>query len=158
VTLPASARRVQEELHRLGLEVAVVETPDSARTAAEAAEAVGATVGRIVKSLVFLVGGQPTLALVSGANQLDTARLAELAGGPVERASADVVREATGFAIGGVPPVAHATALRIYCDRDLLAYDTVWAAAGTPKTVFEIAPAELVRVTGAEVADLRPGS
>jgi prolyl-tRNA editing enzyme YbaK/EbsC (Cys-tRNA(Pro) deacylase) len=158
VTLPQSARRVQEELHRLGLDVTVVETPDSARTAVEAAEAVGATVGRIVKSLIFLVGDQPTMALVSGENQLDTARLAELAGGPVKRASADVVREATGFAIGGVPPVAHATTLRMYCDRDLLQYDTVWAAAGTPHTVFEIAPSELVRVTGAEVADLKPGS
>jgi prolyl-tRNA editing enzyme YbaK/EbsC (Cys-tRNA(Pro) deacylase) len=156
VSLPARARRVQEELHRLGLDAEVVQTPDSARTAAEAADAVGASVGRIVKSLVFLVDGAPVLALVSGQNQLDPKRLAALAGGKVERASADVVREATGFAIGGVPPVAHATELPIFCDPDLLAYDTVWAAAGTPHCVFEIAPAELVRVTGAQVADLKP--
>jgi prolyl-tRNA editing enzyme YbaK/EbsC (Cys-tRNA(Pro) deacylase) len=155
MSLPARARRVQEELHRLGVDAEVVQTPDSARTAAEAAEAVGASVGRIVKSLVFLVDGQPVLALVSGQNQLDTKRLEALAGGTVARASADAVREATGFAIGGVPPVAHATDLLIFCDRDLLAYDTVWAAAGTPHAVFEIAPAELVRVTGARVADLK---
>jgi prolyl-tRNA editing enzyme YbaK/EbsC (Cys-tRNA(Pro) deacylase) len=155
VTLPASAQRVQQELARLGLEVTVLEMPDSTRTAQEAAAAVGATVGRIVKSLVFLAAGEPVLALVSGSNQLDTALLGALAGEPVERAPAELVREATGFAVGGVPPVGHARPLRTFCDRDLLAFDTVFAAAGTPRCVFEVAPAELVRVTAAEVADLR---
>jgi Cys-tRNA(Pro) deacylase len=146
---------VQEELHRLGLDVTVVEMPDSTRTAEEAAAAVGTTVGRIVKSLVFLAGGEPVLALVSGPNRLDTKRLAELAGGTVERAPAERVREVTGYAVGGIPPVGHATTLRTFCDRDLLAFDTVWAAAGTPRCVFEVEPGALVRVTGAEVANLK---
>jgi prolyl-tRNA editing enzyme YbaK/EbsC (Cys-tRNA(Pro) deacylase) len=153
--LPPAARRVQDALHDLGVQTHVVVVADSARTAEEAAAAVGAEVGQIVKSLVFLVDGDPALVLVSGSNRLDTRKLAALAHGKVERADADVVRSATGFAIGGVPPIAHARPLPVWCDADLLRFDTVWAAAGTPHAVFPVAPGELVRVTDATVADLR---
>lgn len=129
--------------------------PQGTRTAEEAAAAVGCRVGQIVKSLVFLVGGQPVVALVSGANRLDEAALAAAAGGPVGRADAASVREATGYSIGGVPPFGHDRELPVYCDRDLLQHPTVWAAAGRPDTVFEITPERLVELSGATVADLR---
>jgi prolyl-tRNA editing enzyme YbaK/EbsC (Cys-tRNA(Pro) deacylase) len=150
----AATLRVQAALGELGLPAEIVRVDESARTAAGAAEAVGAEVGQIVKSLVFLSDGEPVLALVSGSNRLDGARLSALTGGRIERADAAAVREATGYAIGGVPPVGHATRLRVFCDRDLLRHRTVWAAAGTPDTVFPIAPEALVAATGAQVADL----
>lgn len=149
-----AAERVSAALHESGVDVEIVEFSESTHTAAEAAAAVGATVGQIVKSLVFLAGAQPILALVSGAHQVDTARLGEVAGAPITRANADIVRQATGFAIGGVPPVGHANALPIYCDAALQQYELVWAAAGTPNAVFAIAPAELIRVTRARVVQL----
>lgn len=149
-----SARRVATALEQLGLPAEIVEFSESTRTAEEAAAAVGSTVGQIVKSLVFLVDGQPVLALVSGANRLESAKLAAVAGGNVSRADANTVRAATGYSIGGVPPVGHATSLPTYIDRDLLGYETVWAAAGTPNAVFSIVPADLVRITGGAVADL----
>jgi Cys-tRNA(Pro) deacylase len=127
---------------------------ESTRTADEAAAAVGANVGQIVKSLIFLADGRPILALVSGANRLDTARLAQIAGAKITRADADTVRAATGYAIGGVPPVGLATPLPVYFDRDLLQYAAVWAAAGTPHAVFSIAPETLARITHAEIVDL----
>lgn len=104
-----SVRRVAEALEALGLEARIEEFAESTRTAQEAAAAVGATVGQIVKSLVFLAGDRPILALVSGANRADTAKLAGVAGGPITRADADAVRAATGYSIGGVPPIGHAT-------------------------------------------------
>ncbi|HEX9413418.1 MAG TPA: YbaK/EbsC family protein [Ktedonobacterales bacterium] len=105
-----------------------------------------------MKSLVFLAGDQPILALVSGANRADTSKLA--AGTPIRRADADAVPTATGFAIGGVPPVGHATSLPCFLDADLCRYDVVWAAAGTPNAVFPLAPAELESISGARVIDL----
>ena len=153
--LPPAARRVQSALDDLGLGARVVIVEDSARTAEEAAAAVGAELGQIVKSLVFAVDEELVLVLVSGANRLDTRKLGTLAHGRVERADAEAVRVATGFAIGGIPPIAHARPLAVWCDADLLTYDTVWAAAGTPHAVFPIAPDDLVRVTDATVADLR---
>ena len=152
--MKASVRRLADALARLGIEAEITEFSESTRTADEAAAAVNSTVGQIVKSLVFLVGEQPVLAMVSGANRVDTDKLARVAGGPIARANADLVRAATGFSIGGVPPVGHATLLPTYLDRDLLQYDRVWAAAGTPNAVFPIAPDELQRITGAIVADL----
>lgn len=152
--MKASVVRVVEALAALDVEAQVTEFPQSTRTAEEAAAAVGAEVGQIVKSLVFLAGEQPILALVSGANRADLARLAALTGAPIRRPDADAVRAATGYSIGGVPPVGHTTPLPTYLDRDLLRYPTVWAAAGTPNAVFPIAPAELERITGAVVADL----
>lgn len=152
--MKASVQRVADALAKLGIQAEITEFSESTRTADEAAAAVNSTVGQIVKSLVFLVGEQPVLAMVSGANRVDTDKLARVAGGPVARANADLVRAATGFSIGGVPPVGHATLLPTYLDRDLLQYDRVWAAAGTPNAVFPIAPDELQRITGAIVADL----
>lgn len=153
-----SAQRVVEAAATLGLHIDVSEFPDGTRTADDAARAVGVEVGQIVKSLVFSVNGQNILALVSGANRLDERALAHTAGeddAEVGRLDADAVRMATGYAIGGVPPIGHPTALPTFVDRDLLTYDVVWAAAGTPRHVFSIAPLELVRLTNGTVADLR---
>ena len=156
MTQPAAAR-VRAALQALGVESEVIELAESARTAAQAATACGVAVGQIVKSLVFLAGGEPILVLVSGANQADERRLAVLSGQNVRRADADAVRSATGYAIGGVPPVGHPRPLRVFIDRDLLDYDRLIAAAGTPHAVFPITPAELCRVTGGAVADLKRG-
>ncbi len=150
----ASAERVQAALRAAGLDAQVVETEGSARTAEEAAAAVGTRVGQIVKSLVFVAGDEPLLVLTSGANRVDPSRLEAVAGAPVRRAPADVVRSATGYPIGGVAPLGHPRPLRVLCDRDLLAYDEVWAAAGTPNAVFPVASGDLVRVTGATVVDV----
>ena len=150
----AATLRVQRALDEADLPATIVHVAETARTADGAAEAVGTSVAQIVKSLVFLSGGEPVLALVSGANRLDTAKLAAQTGAPITRADADAVRQATGYAIGGIPPLGHATALAVYCDRDLLTFDEVWAAAGTPDTVFAVTPESLVRATGAVVCDL----
>lgn len=128
--------------------------PDSARTAPEAAAAVGTEVGAIVKSLVFRCGDEAVLALVSGSNRADEARLEQELGAPVARADADFARAATGFSIGGVPPLGHPRPLRTLVDEDLLRYEVVWAAAGTPHAVFPIAPADLAALAGGRVVKL----
>lgn len=150
----ANAARVVAAAEAGGLAIDVVEHPAGTRTAAEAAAAVGCEVGRIVKSLVFTVDGAPVVALVAGDARLDEARLAEAAGGRVGRADADVVRAATGYPIGGVPPFGHPTSLPTFVDEALLAHDTVWAAAGTPRHVFEVAPGELLRLSGGRAVPL----
>jgi len=147
--------RVQAALSAAGVDARIQEFPASTRTAQDAAAAVGTSVGQIVKSLVFLSGGAPVLTLVSGGNQLDTARLAALTGAAIGKADADAVRQATGYSIGGVPPIGFPAPIPTFIDRDLLRYDVVWAAAGTPRHVFAIAPAELIRMTAGVVADLR---
>jgi prolyl-tRNA editing enzyme YbaK/EbsC (Cys-tRNA(Pro) deacylase) len=139
-------------LDAFGLEIR--RFPEGTRTAEDAARAIGCEVGQIVKSLVFTAAGRPVVALVSGANRLDPVRLAAVAGGPVEKADAESVRRATGYAIGGVPPFGHASALPVFMDRDLERYDVVWAAAGRPDSVFPITPARLVELAGARVAEL----
>jgi prolyl-tRNA editing enzyme YbaK/EbsC (Cys-tRNA(Pro) deacylase) len=124
-------------------------------TAVDAAAAIGTTVERIVKSLVFMADQQqPILVLASGPNRVDTVRLGAMLSASIKRADADQVREATSFAIGGVPPVGHPAALPTYVDRDLLQFDQVWAAAGTPNAVFSIDPHTLVRITDGLVADI----
>ncbi|HEX9107120.1 MAG TPA: YbaK/EbsC family protein [Longimicrobiales bacterium] len=152
--MKAAVARVVAALHAAGIEAPVTEFSESTHTAEEAAAAVGATLGQIVKSLIFVAGDRPVLALVSGANRVDVARLATAAGGPIRRADADTVRTATGYAIGGVPPLGHPSVLPTFLDADLRRYERVWAAAGTPNAVFPITPAELERVTGAQVVDL----
>ncbi|MEM7287199.1 MAG: YbaK/EbsC family protein [Actinomycetota bacterium] len=139
----------------VGLDPAIQRFPEGTRTAVDAAAAVGCAVGQIVKSLVFSVDGSPILILTSGANQVDTGLMSELLGARLEKADAAVVREATGFAIGGTPPLGHATPLRTLLDEDLLTHDEVWAAAGTPDTCFPIAPGDLATLTGAEVVAVR---
>ena len=157
--LQPSAQRVQDALAALGFTHRVVELPDSARSAADAAAAVGCEVSQIVKSLVFLAPGSGAALLVaaSGAHRVDEAALAALVGEPVARASAEVVRQRTGFAIGGVPPLGHATALRAFVDEALLAHARIWAAAGHPRAVFALTPQELVAMTGGQVARLGAG-
>ena len=137
----------------VGITPEILRFPEGTRTAEQAAAAVGCELGQIVKSLVFLCEGRPVLALTSGANRVDTKRLGTVLGGKISRADADGVREATGYAIGGTPPFGHTRPLRAVVDPALLSYDTVWAAAGTPDTVFKLTPDELVRASGAEVAD-----
>lgn len=144
----------------LGIEVDPRSFPEGTRTADDAAAAIGVDVGQIVKSLAFrAVHADGTtavvMALVSGSNRLDETALAAAAGADhTERADADEVRTATGYAIGGVPPFGHATALDVFVDRHLLGYDEVWAAAGTPNDVFPLTPDDLVRVSGGTVTDL----
>jgi prolyl-tRNA editing enzyme YbaK/EbsC (Cys-tRNA(Pro) deacylase) len=154
--LSPSARKVQEALSSLGLECKVVELPDSTRTAVDAAKAIGCAVGQIVKSLVFQLrhSGQPLLVLVSGSNRVDEKRLAGLVGEPVVKAEADFVRQHTGLAIGGIPPLGHSEELRTLIDRDLLQYTEIWAAAGTPHAVFSLASSDLERLPGVEVVQV----
>ena len=138
-----------------GLDITIERFPQGTRTAADAARAVGCEVGQIVKSLVFLADGEPVVALVSGAHRLDVGRLGAVLGAQqVERADGDAVRNATGYAIGGVPPLGHARPLTVLMDRHLLDHERVWAAAGRPDTVFAAAPDALRRASGALVADL----
>jgi len=145
--------RFVERARTLGLEPAVRRFPTGTRTADDAAEAIGCEVAQIVKSLVFMADDEAVLALTSGANRVDTARLADLcASSHVRRASPDEARAATGFAVGGTPPIAMSPAMRTFVDETLLAYDVVWAAAGTPDTVWPVSPADLVRGTGGSVA------
>lgn len=152
----ANVLRVVDAAAALGLEVSPRTFPDGTRTAQEAADAIGVKLGQIVKSLIFGVDGELVLAYVSGANQLDETKLAEAAGGVMcQRVDADVVRSATGFPIGGVPPFGHATPLRVFIDPDLLKYDEVWAAAGTWHDVFGIDPRKLVEASGGAVTDLK---
>ena len=141
---------IEEQGH--GIEVR--RFPQGTRTAEAAARAIGCEVGQIVKSLVFTAAGRPVLALVSGANRLDPAKLAAVAGGPVLKADAETARQATGYAIGGVPPFGHARPLPVFMDRDLERYDLVWAAAGRPDSVFPITPVRLVELAGARVEEL----
>ena len=147
----------------LGIEVVPHTYPQGAKTAQDAADAIGVAVGQMVKSLIFGVTGEDDLdelvvAYVSGSNHLDEPRLAAAAGASkCVRVDADAVRAATGFPIGGVPPFGHDTALRVFVDPDLLQYEEVWAAAGTWNDVFPIAPDDLVRASGGMVIDLRRG-
>ena len=138
-----------------GLPIEVERFPEGTRTAADAARAVGCNVAQIVKSLVFIADGEPVIALVSGADRLDPARLAAAVGATVvRRADGDEVRAATGFAIGGVPPIGHVRPLTIVMDERLLAHDLVWAAAGLPDAVFKASPRELRAAAAASVAPL----
>lgn len=145
--------RFRAAAEELGVPVEPVRYPEGTRTAADAAAAVGCDVGQIVKSLVFATPTKLVLALTSGANQVDIDRLGELAGEEINLADPEAVRAATGFAIGGTPPFGHLVPLPTWIDEDLLAYDTVWAAAGTPDSCFPIAPAQLADATGATPAD-----
>jgi prolyl-tRNA editing enzyme YbaK/EbsC (Cys-tRNA(Pro) deacylase) len=136
-----------------GLDIEPREFPEGTRTAEDAARAIGVSVGQIVKSLVFEVDGRPVMALVSGADQLDEEKLGAAAGGTrARRADADAVRRATGFPVGGVPPLGHR--LPVFVDVGLLAFDVVWAAAGTPHVVFGVGPDALVAAAAAKVCDL----
>ncbi len=144
MTLPPASQRVVAAARALGLEPAVSVFPEGTKTAAEAAAAIGCPVAAIVKSLVFMVDGDPVVALVPGDRRLDPSLLAHLAGGTeVRRASLDEVRVATGFAAGGTPPFGYPQPLAVFADESLRRHDPVWAAAGTPTTVFPLAISDL---------------
>jgi prolyl-tRNA editing enzyme YbaK/EbsC (Cys-tRNA(Pro) deacylase) len=145
----SSAQRVQQALNALGLDLRVVELPASTRSAIEAAQAIGCQVGQIAKSLVFRgqSSDRPILIVASGANRVNERRVAEAVGEPLGKADADYVRQRTGYAIGGVPPIGHTEPLLTLVDEDLLVYDEIWAAAGTPHAVFRLTPADLLRMT-----------
>ncbi|MCL4801955.1 MAG: YbaK/EbsC family protein [Burkholderiales bacterium] len=152
-TLPDSARRVQQALAGAGLPARVVQLPRSARTASDAAAAIGCRIEQIAKSLVFrrADSGEPVLVVASGPNRVDERLVSSRLDAAIAKADAGFVRSATGFAIGGVPPLGHDRPLETLVDEDLLRFDTVWAAAGTPDAVFSIDPRELVRVIGGRV-------
>jgi Cys-tRNA(Pro) deacylase len=155
--LSPSAQKIQDALYDLGFDLTVVEHTESTRTAQEAAERVGVTLGQIVKSLIFKgkTSGKPILVLASGTNRVDEKRIKAYAGEKIERADANFVREVTGYAIGGVPPIAHAKPMETYLDEDLLQYDLIWAAAGTPNAVFELTPNDLKKMTEGKVAKIK---
>ena len=149
--------RFRAALDAAALDCEIRTLPDSVRTAAEAAAAVGCPVGEIAKSLVFRAGGRAVVAVMSGDNRLDPGKLGAALGEEVERAGADFVREKTGFAIGGVPPLGHATPLDVFMDADLFRFDRIWAAAGGPFSLFTIEPARLRDAGRATVMDLKAG-
>jgi prolyl-tRNA editing enzyme YbaK/EbsC (Cys-tRNA(Pro) deacylase) len=154
-SLPRAAGAVVEAARSLGLDLQVREFPEGTRTAQDAADAIGCAVDQIVKSLVFVAGTDPVLVLTSGGNRVDVVKVGKQTGSAgVRKADAEEVRAATGYAIGGTPPFGHARELLVLVDRHLTDFDVVWAAAGTPRHVFPIAPADLVRVTGGRVADV----
>lgn len=157
-SLPSSTQRVLDAASVLGLAITIREMAQSTRTAEEAAAACGCDLGQIVKSLVFAgaTSGKPYLLLVSGRNRVDQAGVESTLGEGLVRPDVRQVRDWTGFAIGGIPPFGHAAPLRTVMDRDLLAYATVWAAAGTPNTVFEVEPSALARATGASINRVSP--
>ncbi len=154
--LASAAQRVQDALAALGCAARVREMPETTRTAAEAATACGCDQGAIVKSLIFRLAPteEALLVLTSGTNRVHEKRLGRQLGGGLARADADFVRATTGYAIGGVPPVGHATPMRVIMDRDLFDHSAIWAAAGTPRAVFPSTPDELAALTGAEVLDV----
>ena len=153
----SSVERVRSALLAAGHPDTITQFPESTRTAADAAAAVGCTVAQIAKSIVFRAGSRAVVVIASGANRVDAAKVSEAIGDKVRRADADWVREATGFAIGGVSPIGHIAPPILLFDRDLLALDAIWAAAGSPAHVFRTDPTALARITGATVADIREG-
>jgi prolyl-tRNA editing enzyme YbaK/EbsC (Cys-tRNA(Pro) deacylase) len=153
--MTGASDRFVEAARAAGLDPRARRFPEGTKTADDAARAIGCDVGQIVKSLVFMADDAPVLALTSGANKVAEPKLAAAAGAAVvRRATPDEARAATGFAVGGTPPFGHPDRVRAYCDEDLLAHEEVWAAAGTPDSVFPLTPADLLRVSGAAVVDL----
>ena len=155
-SLPTAAKRVEAAAHALGLHIEIRTMPARTRTAVDAAAAVQIGVGQIVKSLIFKgkITGRPYLFLASGTNRVNEQAVAERLGEPITRPDADFVRAETGFAIGGIPPLGHAAPILTFLDEDLLQYETIWAAAGTPYAVFAVSPAALRDAVGAEVIKL----
>lgn len=155
--LSASAQKVQDALRSMGYNYEVTETEHVTRTVADAAAVVGCTVGQIAKSLIFRAANtdRPVLVITSGANRVNENAIAAVLGEPLSKADAAFVREQTGFAIGGIPPIGHRTPLVVFIDRDLLQYDAVWAAAGTPNALFKLDPRDLEAMTGGTVVDVR---
>lgn len=159
IQLSKSAQRVQTALAAAGISTEIVELPASARTALDAATAIGCRVEQIAKSLVFRStdSDQAVLVIACGANRVDESLVSSHLGCGIAKADADFVRGATGFVIGGVPPLGHVSRLRTLVDEDLLKFDRIWAAAGTPHAVFSVEPHQLVAATGADVVPVSTG-
>ena len=155
--ISTSAQKVQDALSQSGLKLQVVELPASTRTSAEAAQAVGCQIGQIAKSLIFKTceTQRPILVIASGANRVDELKIGARLGEPIGKADAEFVRSRTGFVIGGVPPIGHIEVIKTFIDEDLLAFEQIWAAAGTPHAVFPLKPADLVKITNGEVIQVR---
>lgn len=152
-----SVQKIQDLLHKLGYPIQVRKVEQTTRTAVEAAETLGVTVGQIVKSLVFCTkqSNQPILVIASGSNRINEKKLGQLLGESIKRPDAAYVREVTGFAIGGIPPVGHEQPMKTFVDKDLLQYDEVYAAAGSPFAIFPVKPGELLAITGGELVDVK---
>ena len=155
--LSPSAQKVQDALKALGFPNEVMELRTSTRTSAEAAQTVGCQVGQIAKSIIFRrkQRDQPILVITSGSNRVNEKRIEELISERLGKADADYVRKNTGFAIGGVPPVGHLEKLDIFIDEDLLQYEEIWAAAGSPNAVFKLTPSDLIKMTGGRVVSIK---
>ncbi len=155
-TLSPSAQKIQNLLIELGYSYSVIEHAESTRTAQEAADRAGCELGQIVKSLIFRgkSSGKPILVLMSGPNRANEKLVSEYAGEPIGKADADFVRAVTGFAIGGVPPIGHAQQMETYIDESFLQYPTIWAAAGTPNTIFELKTEDLQKMTSGRVVSI----
>jgi len=156
-TISPTAQKIQDLLNSLGYNYTVIEYAESTRTALEAAERAGCELGQIVKSLIFKgkESGKPIIVLTSGTNRVDEKRIREYAGEGIGKADADFVRAVTGFAIGGVPPVGHIQKIETYMDEDFLRYEVVWAAAGTPKAIFELKTSDLQKMTDAKIVQVK---
>jgi prolyl-tRNA editing enzyme YbaK/EbsC (Cys-tRNA(Pro) deacylase) len=157
MALSPTAQRVQDLLTARGFGCQVIEFAESTRTSQDAADRAGCQLGQITKSLIFKGknSGKPILVLTSGANRVDEKRLGALVGEPITRPDADFVRNTTGFAIGGVAPLGHATPMETYLDQDLMQYPTIWAAAGTANAIFELTPQQLEQMTGGKVVQVK---
>ena len=157
MALSPTAQRVQDLLTALAFPCKVIEFAESTRTSQEAAERAGCSLGQITKSMIFMgkTTRKPILVLTSGANRVDEKRISGYAGEPIARADADFVRSVTGFVIGGVPPIGHSQPMEAYLDEDFLAYQTIWAAAGTPNAIFELKTEDLQKMTGGTVAQVK---
>ncbi len=155
--LSRSAKRIQDALNALGAKLEVVELPASTRTSAEAAAAIGCSIRQIAKSIIFrsVVTGRPVMVIASGPNRVNEAKIRGIIGEGIEKADAEFVRKATGFAIGGIPPIGHAEPITTIIDEDLTRLDEIWAAAGTPNAVFKLNPALLVQLTGGSVNPIK---
>jgi prolyl-tRNA editing enzyme YbaK/EbsC (Cys-tRNA(Pro) deacylase) len=154
--LSPTAQRVQDALNMAGVAASIVEYDVPARTSAEAAAVLGCSVAQIAKSLVFrAASGAPVLVIASGANRVDEAKVSALIGESIGRADPAFVRDRTGYAIGGIPPLGHTNALKTLIDRDLLEYNCIYAAGGTPHAMFPLLPSDLVRIAGGRVADVK---
>lgn len=157
LSLKPSAQKVQDAITARGFTNTVVELGESTRSAAEAAQAVGCEVGQIAKSLIFRGkrSNNALLVIASGANRVDEKKIAKLVGEKLSKPDADFVREQTGFAIGGVPPIGHTQVLETYIDVDLTKYEQIWAAAGHPNALFQLTPEELEQMTSGTVVETK---
>lgn len=155
--LKKSAEKVQSVLNEFGFELNVVEMSESTRTAQEAADAIGCTVSQIAKSLIFKgkISQKPILIIASGTNRVNEKRIKEIIGEKLEKADADFVLEHTGYAIGGIPPIGHKTLITSFIDEDLMQYEEIWAAAGTPNAVFKLTPKVLADITKAQIISVK---